>query len=252
MSASRTIAVIPARFASSRFPGKVLADLYGRPILAHVIERARKIAGIDAIFVATDDERIAEAARKEGAEARMTRPDHPSGSDRIGEVVRDLEPLPDFVLNLQGDEPLLPSADVSRMVQAMGASPDAIWTLAHRIEDPDELARASVVKVVTGAGGRALYFSRAAIPYPRFPSSCAALRHVGVYGYPRALLEAMLALAPSPLEQCEGLEQLRALEAGIPIRVQLSERGSPGIDLPEDLERLKRDYPTPEALARVR
>ncbi len=204
---------------------------------------------METILVATDDERVAEAARNEGVEARMTRPDHPSGSDRIGEVMQGLDPKPDFVLNLQGDEPLLPSADVSRMVHAMHASPDAIWTLAHPIEDPDELARASVVKVVTGAGGRALYFSRAAIPYRRFPSSCTALRHVGVYGYPRALLQAMLALTPSPLEQCEGLEQLRALEAGIPIRVQIGAKGSPGIDLPEDLERLKHEYPTPEMLA---
>jgi 3-deoxy-D-manno-octulosonate cytidylyltransferase len=247
----RTIAVIPARFGSIRFPGKVLADLYGRPLLAYVIERARKIETVDAILVATDDERVAKAARSEGVEARMTRSDHPSGSDRIGEAVRGMDPAPSFVLNLQGDEPLLPWADVSRMVQAMHASPDAIWTLAHSLGDPDELERPSVVKVVTGAGGRALYFSRAAIPFPRFPSACAALRHVGVYGYPRALLETMLALAPSKLEQCEGLEQLRALEAGIPIRVEIGKKGSPGIDLPEDLERLKRDYPTAEALARA-
>jgi 3-deoxy-manno-octulosonate cytidylyltransferase (CMP-KDO synthetase) len=247
----RTVAVIPARLASTRFPGKVLADLYGRPLLAHVIERARKIERLERIVVATDHARVAKAAEAAGAEARLTRTDHPSGSDRIGEVVRGLDPLPDFVLNLQGDEPLLPWPDVSRMVQAMHGAPDAIWTLAHPIADPDEFERPSVVKVVLGEGGRALYFSRAAIPYPRSPSSWAALRHVGVYGYPRALLETMLALPPSRLEQCEGLEQLRALEAGIPMRVQIGTQGGAGIDLPEDLERLKRAYPTAEALAQA-
>ncbi|MEZ4655246.1 MAG: 3-deoxy-manno-octulosonate cytidylyltransferase [Candidatus Eisenbacteria bacterium] len=251
MTAPRTLAIIPARLGSTRFPGKVLADLFGRPVLAHVIERARRIEGLHDVLVATDAEAVVEAARAAGAEARMTRADHPSGSDRIGEVVRGLDPPPDFVLNLQGDEPLLPWTDVSRMVQAMHADPAAIWTLAHPITAADEFTRPSVVKVVLGDGGRALYFSRAPIPHPRTPSAWTALRHVGVYGYPRSLLEAMLALPPSRLEACEGLEQLRVLEAGLPIRVLIGEKGSPGIDEPEDLERLKRAYPSAEALARA-
>ena len=251
------IAVIPARYASSRFPGKLLCPLHGTSILAHVIARARCVPAFDRILVATDDARIEAEARAAGAEVRLTSPDHPSGSDRIGEVVRGLDEPPDFVVNLQGDEPLFSPAAIGRMIDALRGQPDAIWTLAEPIADEAEFQRPSAVKVVRAPDGRALYFSRAPIPFRReagaFPPPAGGgdrseefrpLRHVGVYGYPYRRLEEFLAAPRGRLEGIEGLEQLRALEAGIPIRVHLGAWPDPGIDTPEDLERTLSRYPT--------
>jgi 3-deoxy-manno-octulosonate cytidylyltransferase (CMP-KDO synthetase) len=243
--------VLPARLGSTRFPGKPLADLHGLPLIVHAVRRARKIGGLSRVIVATDDERIAGVVRDDGGEAVLTGADHPSGTDRVGEVVRGLDPAPSFVLNLQGDEPLLPIDDVAEMVLSMAREPDAIWTLAHPLDSEEDWVRSSVVKVVVARDGRALYFSRAPVPFARNAGHYVPRRHVGIYGFPRQLLERMLALPPSPLELCEGLEQLRALEAGIPIRVQAAGTGSPGVDVPEDLERLKRAYPTREAWERA-
>ncbi len=206
------------------------------------------------MLVATDDEGIADEARRCGAEAVMTSPLHASGSDRIGEAVARLQPAPAFVLNLQGDEPLFSPSAIERLLLAMRARPDAIWTLAEPIREPEEFARPSVVKVVTDAQGRALYFSRAPIPHFREGedwAGVAPLRHVGVYGYPRALLQAFLAQPPSRLERIEGLEQLRALEAGLTIRVLTGAWADAGIDTPEDLERLRAKYPDAAAIRRA-
>jgi 3-deoxy-D-manno-octulosonate cytidylyltransferase len=246
-------AVIPARYASTRFPGKLLEPLHGRPLLQYVYERARRIAGLDRLLVATDDERIARAAEAFGAEVRMTAAGHASGTDRVAEAVESLDAPPDLVLNLQGDEPLLPIVGVERLLAGLRAMPDAIWTLAHPIQRLEDLASPSVVKVVRAADGRALYFSRAPVPFARGPEQEGrlALRHVGVYGYPLDLLRRLVALPPSGLERIEGLEQLRALEAGIPIRVVECAGESPGVDVPEDLERLRMRYPTAEAMERA-
>lgn len=278
---SSAVAVIPARFASTRFPGKLLHPLHGRSVLARTLTRMGLVRGLDAVIVATDDERIADEARREGATVQMTSSAHLSGSDRVGEVVRGLDPLPDFVLNLQADEPFFAPRAIERLLDSLRARPDAIWTLAHPITDPQEFLRPSAVKAVLAADGRALYFSRAPVPYDRGhgqapePSVAAArrvasadlggacgpgatdarsvvpLRHVGVYGYPRELLMAFLALPPGQLERSEGLEQLRALEHGLTIRVLVGAWPDAGVDTPEDVARLLAKYPTPAAMDRA-
>ena len=248
------VAVIPARYASVRFPGKVLADLHGWPLLRYVWERACAIEGLDRVLIATDDDRVEAAAQEFGAEVARTRKDHRSGSDRVGEVAQALDPAPGFVLNLQGDEPLLPAAAVERMVTYMRRMPDAIWTLAHPVDTEEEWSRPSVVKVVCDTRGRALYFSRAPIPHTREDSrqpGTGALRHIGVYGFPRPLLRAFLALPPTELERREGLEQLRALESGLKMHVAVAEAGSPGVDVPADLQHLAERYPNRDALLRA-
>lgn len=252
------IAVIPARYASTRFPGKLLRPLHDRTILAHVISRAGEVRGLDAVWVAADDERIALEASRAGAAVRLTSGAHPSGTDRIGELLATLDPAPDFVVNLQGDEALFAPAAIEALIESMRASPDAIWTLADPMLDEEEFARPSAVKVVLAGDGRALYFSRAAVPHYRASggrwtagAEPRPLRHVGVYGYPRGLLQAFLRAPRGRLEEVEQLEQLRALEAGIPIRVRVGAWPDAGIDTPEDLERIVRRYPTPEALARA-
>lgn len=255
------VAVIPARYASTRFPGKLLAPLHGRAVLLHVLERARRIRGLDRILVATDDERIAAVAAQAGAEVEITSPHHASGSDRIGEVLSRLRPRPEFVINLQGDEPLLSRLAVEGLLFSLREEPDAIWTLAERVRDEEEFLRPSVVKVVRAQDGRALYFSRAPVPHVRSggsqhaavggktePATSIRLRHVGVYAYPRVLLERFLAAGPSPLETAEGLEQLRALELGLTVRVRLGGWPDSAVDTPEDLARLHKRYPSPETL----
>ena len=255
-AASGVIAVIPARYGSTRFPGKLLCPLHGKSILRRVVERVRSVRGLDGVLVATDDARLAEESRLGGAEAFLTRLEHPTGTDRIGEAVRLLRPRPSFLLNLQGDEPLFAPAAIERLVVAMRAQPDAIWTLAAPIEDAEEFARTSVVKVVTAADGRALYFSRAPVPHHRGTGPSAgrrllAHRHVGVYGYPWELLEEFLRTPPGRLEEIEGLEQLRALEHGLSIRVMVGAWPDAGVDTPEDLQRLLEKYPTPEMIERA-
>lgn len=247
------IAVIPARHGATRFPGKLLVDLHGRPLLEWVYRRARRLRGVDQVWVATDDDRIERAAAEFGAPVARTRSDHASGTDRIGEVVAGLDPRPDFILNLQGDEPLLPVAAVERMLVERARDPQAIWTLVAPLEDDAEWRRPSVVKAVVSRDGRALYFSRSPVPYDRAGASDPRSqgdrwRHVGIYGYPAPLLLRMVALPPSPLETREGLEQLRWLEAGAAIRIVEAKGGSPGIDTPEDLENLRRAYPDARAL----
>jgi 3-deoxy-manno-octulosonate cytidylyltransferase (CMP-KDO synthetase) len=255
---SSAVAVIPARFASTRFPGKLLHPLHGRSVLARTLARVGLVRGLDAVIVATDDERIADEARREGAMVQMTSPAHASGSDRVGEVVRGLDPVPDFVLNLQADEPFFAPRAIERLLDSLRARPDAIWTLADPITDPQEFLRPSAVKAVLAADGRALYFSRAPVPYDRSfgpgatdARSVVPLRHVGVYGYPRELLMAFLALPPGQLERLEGLEQLRALEHGLTIRVLVGAWPDAGVDTPEDAARLLAKYPTPAAMDRA-
>jgi len=230
--------IIPARFGATRFPGKPLADLGGRPLIAHVVERAKRARGVSVVAVATDDERIAAAVRAAGAEAIMTG-DAATGTDRVAVAARRLSPPPDLVVNLQGDEPLIEPEAIETLVAAMTSSGAEMGTLARPLED-GELERTQVVKVVTDLQGNALYFSRAPIPHRRAGGvSPRARAHVGIYAFTTRCLLRFAALAPTPLEQEESLEQLRALEHGIRIRVADTAYRGFGIDTPEDLARAR-------------
>ena len=232
------VAVIPARYGATRFPGKLLADLCGKPLVQHAWERARELASVSRVVIATDDERISRAARNFGGEVVLTRSDHPSGSDRVAEVARGLSA--EMIVNLQGDEPLLDTKAVDELVRTMARAPGIpMGTLAHPIDEERELDSPHVVKVVIDRSGCALYFSRAAIPFLRRTGEWTPLRHVGLYIYRRDFLLELTGLPPSPLELTEGLEQLRALEHGHRIKVLVTSTTSFGVDTPEDLERVR-------------
>ncbi len=230
-----TLAVIPARWSSSRFPGKVLAPLAGRPVILHVLDRVSLARQVDACLVATDDERIVEVVRDSGHEVVMTRPDHPSGSDRIAEAIAG-RPAP-IILNVQGDEPLVDPAALDQLVLALKESDAAAATLA--VAGSGDIQDRNVVKVVCDAAGCALYFSRAPIPasHPGRGGESAWLRHVGVYAWRRSAFEEFVARAVSSLEEREGLEQLRFLEHGGRMHVEITTNVAPGVDTPEDLAR---------------
>ena len=233
--------IIPARYASSRFPGKPLADLGGKPMVVRVCERAAT-SGAAAIHVATDDERIATAVRAHGHSALMTRSDHPSGTDRLAEAARllGLEDQ-DVVVNVQGDEPLVSPDLIAQVAKALEKQPDAaVSTACHAIHDAASLSNPNVVKVVMDAKGYALYFSRSQIPYPRQPGA-RCYRHAGIYAYRVGFLSTYASLKESPLEKAEALEQLRILWHGFRIAVVVSETEiPPGVDAPEDLEAVRR------------
>lgn len=235
------LGVIPARYGASRFPGKPLATLWGKPMLQHVWERAHAARGIDELVIATDDERIATAARGFGANVEMTSPECASGTDRAAEVARR-RPHAAIVLNLQGDEPELETAAVARLVEAMRAD-DSIrmGTIAHHEPDLAAMASEHVVKVVTDADGFALYFSRAGLAGAA--KGGPALRHAGVYAFRRELLLEFATWPPGRLEQAERLEQLRAVERGVRIKVVLGQRPFAGVDTPEQLAALERRGP---------
>ena len=233
--------VIPARYASSRFPGKPLAEIGGKPMVVHVCERAAR-SGAAAVHVATDDERIARAVRAHGHEALMTRADHSSGTDRIAEAamllgLRD----DDIAVNVQGDEPLISPRVIAQVASTLAENPDAsVSTACHPIHEQAALANPNVVKVVMDAKGYALYFSRSRIPYPREPDA-PCYRHAGIYAYRVGFLQRYAKLPPAPLEKAEALEQLRVLWHGYRIAVAVSEAQiPPGVDTPEDLEAVRR------------
>lgn len=242
--------LIPARYASTRLPGKPLADLGGRPMVVRVAERARE-SGAARVVVATDDERVKRACEAHGVEALMTRDDHPTGTDRLAEAAALLALPPEaIVVNVQGDEPLLAPALIDRMARLLARHGDAsIATACHAIDDPDEAFNPNVVKVVRDAHGYALYFSRATIPWARdafaadrgaVPAGLPIFRHYGLYAYRVAFLARYPTLAPAPIERFEALEQLRALWHGHRIVVDVTEgTPAPGVDTPEDLERVR-------------
>ena len=234
------VIIIPARMASTRLPGKPLADIAGRPMVVHVCERAR-LSGADPVCVATDDQRIAEAVRKHGFDARMTRTDHATGTERIAEAAAQLGIADQtIVVNVQGDEPLIAPRLIARVAQALAADAQAsVATACHPIGERDAAAFANpnVVKVVLDARGRALYFSRAGIPFPRDGGTPPCHRHVGIYAYRMAFLRRYAELAPSPLEAIEQLEQLRVLWHGHRIAAVIEEgEVPPGVDTPADLQ----------------
>jgi 3-deoxy-manno-octulosonate cytidylyltransferase (CMP-KDO synthetase) len=234
------LAVIPARFAAQRFPGKPLALLWGRPLLQHVWDRARRAAGIDELVIATDDGRIASAARGWGAAVVMTSPACASGTDRVAEVARD-RPRADLLLNLQGDEPELDARAVELLIEVMRADPSiSMGTLGHVEPDEPSLRAPDVVKVGVDGEGFALYFTRRwPVPEPRG----VILRHVGVYAFTRDFLLDFAGWPPGRGEQEERLEQLRALERGVRIRLVSGTRAGVGVDTPEQLEALERRGP---------
>lgn len=233
------LAIIPARYASTRFPGKPLAPILGKPMFWHVAARAAASAAVGRVVLATDDARIEAAARDLGVAVVRTRPDHPSGSDRVLEAARILKATPDtVVLNVQGDEPLLHPEMLDALVAPFARPEVGITTLARPIS-AHEATRPDTVKVVRAPDGRALYFSRAPIPYGR-DQEAEYLGHIGLYGFRLPLLEKFAKLGQSPLERVECLEQLRLLEAGIPIHVAITPHMSFGVDRPEDIDTVTR------------
>jgi len=238
----KVVVVIPARYASTRLPGKPLLKLGSKPLIQMVYEHARAARSADAVIVATDDERIVRAVTSFGGVARMTRADHPSGTDRVAEVVRNDLPDVDLVVNVQGDEPDVQPAHIDAVTALLRDDPAApMATLACRMRGEQAMTDPNQVKVVVDAAGRALYFSRAPVPFVREPDErdWSFLGHLGIYGYRRDFLLKFTTLAPGRLERRERLEQLRALEHGYAIRVGVTDEAVFGIDTPADLERFK-------------
>jgi len=247
---TRFVVIVPARLASTRLPRKPLADIGGVPMVVRVA-RASAASGAERVTVAADSAEIVDACRAHGIEALLTRADHASGTDRLAEAVEHLGLADDaVVVNVQGDEPLMPAAVVRRVAEALADRADcAIATACHPLHDAAEFFSPNVVKVVMDASGRALYFSRAPIPWSRdafaadrdrLPPGLPARRHVGLYAYRAGFLRRFPQLPPAPLEQHESLEQLRALAHGFGIAViELPQALPPGVDTPEDLERVR-------------
>jgi len=234
------LGVIPARIASTRFPGKPLAILAGKPLIQHVWERSSRSRYLSRLVVATDDDQIAAAARGFGAQAVMTRSDHASGTDRAAEVAECTGA--GVIVNIQGDEPLIdPDAIDAAILTLLDDSHCQMASLKRRITDPSEIENPNVVKVVTGGNGDALYFSRSPIPFHR-GEPAGYFKHIGLYVYRRDLLLAYSSLPVGPLEKAEKLEQLRALENGIPIRVAETSYDTIGVDTPEDLAAVERIF----------
>lgn len=236
MMKSKTVAIIPARWQSVRFPGKPLVEIRGKPLIQHVWERCQEAKEIRRTIIATDDMRIAEAAFAFGAEVALTSPDHPSGTDRLAEVATSLKGV-GIILNVQGDEPAIAPGLLDDLVRAMRSDRSlAMATAAVPFASSDAAADSNNVKVVTDAVGNALYFSRSRIPFDRAGASgVVPLHHLGIYAYRRKFLLRYVQWLPTPLETCEHLEQLRVLEMGEKIRVIETPHRSVGVDVPSDV-----------------
>jgi 3-deoxy-manno-octulosonate cytidylyltransferase (CMP-KDO synthetase) len=250
----RAVAIIPARFESTRLPGKALLEIGGRPMILHTVDQALEARGVERVIVATDDQRIYDVVAGAGFEAAMTSPDHQSGTDRLAEVAATLENI-DAIVNVQGDEPFISPITIERAIHALDDERVMISTASEEIADAADVLNSNVVKVVTNAAGRALYFSRLPIPFPRAavqrygtlehaletePELLKSFRkHTGLYVYRHHVLLEMASWSPTDLERTEALEQLRALEHGVYIGVVPAESPSIGIDTPEDLARAR-------------
>jgi 3-deoxy-manno-octulosonate cytidylyltransferase (CMP-KDO synthetase) len=242
---SKALGIIPARWNSTRFPGKPLYPIAQKPLLRHVWERCLKAKNLDLVIIATDDMRIASAAFDWGAEVALTSPKHRSGTNRVAEVARKTKHFA-YVINIQGDEPLIEPHLIDKLVAKLRSDREVgIVTAAHPFKNPADASSPHQVKAVVDLRGNALYFSRAAIPFSRnggFPTAApgrlgkrpSLLRHQGIYGFRRETLLQFVRWKPSPLERAESLEQLRALENGVKVHVLITASGSPGIDTPED------------------
>ena len=251
---SKAVGIIPARWGSTRFPGKPLHLIGGKPLLQRVWERCRQARKLALVVIATDDMRIANAAFDWGAEVALTSPRHASGTDRIAEVARKAKEFT-YIINVQGDEALVDPRLIDKLVEKLQSDRTiGVITAAHRFASAAEAASPHQVKVVVDSMGRALYFSRAAIPFSRsggFPAvdqpkgwlgnrPASFLRHQGIYGFRRDTLLQFVKWKPSPLERTESLEQLRALENGVTVHVLVTRHGSPGVDTPEEAKALER------------
>jgi 3-deoxy-manno-octulosonate cytidylyltransferase (CMP-KDO synthetase) len=235
---NRAVGIIPVRWNSTRFPGKPLHIIAGKALLQRVLERCRRAKNLDSVIVATDDMRIAEAAFNWGAEVALTSTTHCSGTDRIAEVARNAKQFA-FIINIQGDEPLIHPRLIDKVVEKLRANGAIqIVTAAHRFEHREDALSRHQVKVVVDLAGNALYFSRAPIPFHKKGRSL-ALRHQGIYGFRRNALLQFVKWKPTPLERAESLEQLRALENGVKVHVLITAKGSPGIDTLADAEALE-------------
>ena len=234
------VAVIPARFASTRFPGKPLAEIAGRPMIEHVYRRAKASPIVSRVIVATDDLRIATRVKEFGGQVQLTRVDHQTGTDRLAEVAASLDA--DIIVNVQGDEPLIDSRAIAEAVAPFSDPSVPMTTLYRRIEHASDLTNPNIVKLVLDRAGYVLYFSRAPIPHARDPRGGypPMYRHVGLYAYRRNVLMVLAKLEQTPLERSESLEQLRALELGIRIRAVETAYDSIGVDTPDDLEQVRR------------
>ena len=242
----RAVAIIPARWASTRFPGKPLALIKNKPMIQWVVEQAQKATRLSDVIVATDDDRIFDAVIGFGGKAVMTSEEHATGSDRIAEVASGLKC--DIVVNIQGDEPLIPPENIDRVIGCLDKNPDLnVATLMMAVRDSDEITDSNVVKVVADQKGRALYFSRSAIPFHRdewkngiVNETSQVFKHIGLYAYTRSFLLEFTRMNPTPIEQLEKLEQLRILEHGYPIQVEVTDKLSMGVDRVEDLEKVEK------------
>ena len=231
----KVLCVIPARYASTRLPGKPLSMIAGKPMIQHVYERACQAQLPNEVVVATDNELVEKAVLDFGGKAVMTSPDHPSGTDRLAEVAL-MYPDIDVIVNVQGDEPMIPPEVIDRLAEAFNGDADLNMATMKVVMDEDDYENPAAVKVVTDQQGYALYFSRSLMPYPRNkPEGFKVFKHVGIYAYRRNFLLKYAALAPTPLEKAESLEQLRALENGYKIKVLESDFQGIGVDTPEDL-----------------
>ena len=236
---NKALGVIPARWSSTRFPGKPLYLIAGKPLLRHVWERSQRAKELDALIIANDDMRIAEAAFDWGAEIALTSPKHGSGTDRVAEVVRHTKNYA-FVVNIQGDEPLVDPRLIDGLVEKLRSDTRIdIVTAAHPFQNPAEAESPHQNKVVLDRNSCALYFSRSVVPYPAKPSRVRYLRHQGIYAFRRHALLQFVKWKQSPLERAESLEQLRALENGVKVHVLVTRHGSPGVDTPADAKALE-------------
>ncbi len=236
---NKAVGIIPARWSSTRFPGKPLHLIGGKPLLRYVWERCARATKLDALIIATDDMRIAEAAFNWGAEVALTSPRHRSGTDRVAEVARHAKDFA-FVVNIQGDEPLVDPRLVDQLVEKLRSDARIdIVTAAHPFQNPTEAVSPHQNKVVVDRNSCALYFSRSIIPYPANRFRVRYLRHQGIYGFRRDALLQFVKWKPSPLERAESLEQLRALENGVKVHVLVTTHGSPGVDTPADAKALE-------------
>ena len=231
---NKAVGIIPARWNSTRFPGKPLYIIAGKPLLYRVWEQSMRAGNLDSIIIATDDMRIAEAAFEWGAEVALTSPRHRSGTDRVAEVARKATSVA-HIVNIQGDEPLVDPRLIDKLVEKLRSDRTiGIVTAAHPFERVTEASSPHQVKVVFDGKNHALYFSRAAIPFPRSFPRPKYFRHQGIYGFRRDVLLQFVKWKPAPLERAESLEQLRALENGVKVHVLVTGRGSPGVDTPKD------------------
>jgi 3-deoxy-manno-octulosonate cytidylyltransferase (CMP-KDO synthetase) len=236
---SKAVGIIPARWNSTRFPGKPLHSIAGKPLLKHVWERCLRAKNLDLVVIATDDMRVACAAFEWGAEVALTSRKHRSGTNRVAEVARKTKQFA-YVINIQGDEPLIDHRLIDKIVQKLRSDRKVgVVTAAHPFENPADASSPHQVKVVLDLRGNALYFSRAPIPTPRNDDRSLFLRHQGIYGFRRETLLQFVRWKPSRLERSESLEQLRALENGVKVHVLVTATGSPGIDTPEDATALE-------------